>query len=110
MVSYSHLFQNFPQFLVVHTVKSFGIDNKAETEVVLEFSSFFDDSVDVDSVISGSFAFSKTNLNIWKFKVNVLLKPGFEYLVVISKMRESFLFITKATIQYHSNPRLYPNQ
>ena len=78
MVWYSHLFQNFPQFIVIHTVKAFGIVNKAETDVFLELSSFFHDPVDVGNLISGSFAFSKTSLNIWKFTVHVLLKPGLE--------------------------------
>ena len=78
MVWYSHLFQNFPQFVVIHTVKTFGIDNKAEVDVFLELSCFFDDSVDVGNLISGSSAFSKTSLNIWNFTVHVLLKPGLE--------------------------------
>ena len=75
MVWYSHLSQNFPQFIVIHTVKGFGIVNRAEIEVFLELSCFFDDAVDVD-LISGSSAFSKTGLNIWKFTVHVLLKPA----------------------------------
>ena len=74
----SHLFQNFPQFLVIHTVKGFGIVNKAEIDVFLELSRFFDDPSDVGSLISGSSAFSKTSLNIWKFSVHILLKPGLE--------------------------------
>ena len=78
MVWYSHLFQNFPQFIVIHTVKGFGIVNKAEVYVFLKFSCFFDDPVDVGNLISGSFAFSKSSLNIWKFTVHVLLKPGLE--------------------------------
>ena len=78
MVWYSHVFQNFPQFIVIHTVKGFGIVNKAEVDVFLELSCFFDDPGDVDSLISGSSAFSKTSLNIWKFTVHVLLKPGLE--------------------------------
>ena len=78
MVWYSHHFKNFPQFIVVHTVKGFGIVNKAEVDVFLELSCFFDDPVDVGSLISGSSAFSKTSLNIWKFTVHVLLKPGLE--------------------------------
>ena len=76
MVSYSHLFQNFPQFIVLHTVKVFGIVNKAEIDVFLELSCFFDDPADVDNLISVSSAFSKTSLNIWKFTVHVLLRPG----------------------------------
>ena len=75
MVWYSHLFQNFPQFVAVHTVKGFGIVNKAEIDVFLEVFCFFDDPEDVGSLISGSSAFSKTSLNIWKFTVHVLLKP-----------------------------------
>ena len=78
MVWYSHLFQNFPQFIVIHTVKGFGIVNKAEIEVFLELSCFFDDPADVGNLISGSSAFSKTSLNIWKFTVHVILKPGLE--------------------------------
>ena len=76
VVWYSHFFQNFPQFIVMHTVKGFGIVNKAETDVSLELSCFFDDSADVGNLISGSSAFSKTSLNIWKFTVPILLKPG----------------------------------
>ena len=71
MVWYSHLFQNFPQFIVVHTVKGFGIVNKAEIHVFLELPCFFDDPADVGNLISGSSAFSKTSLNIWKFTVHV---------------------------------------
>ena len=78
MVWYSHLFQNFPQFIVIHTVKGFGIVNKAEIDIFLELSCFFHDSVDVGNLNSGSSAFSKTSLNIWKFTVHVLLKPGLE--------------------------------
>ena len=78
MVWYSHLFQNFPQFIVIHTVKGFGRVNKSEIDVFLQLSSFFDDPVDVGNLISGSSAFSKTSLNIWKFTVHVLLKPGLE--------------------------------
>ena len=73
-----HLFQNFPQFIVIHTVKGFGIVNKAEIDVFLELSCFFNDPVDVGNLISGSSAFSKTSLNIWKFTVHILLKPGLE--------------------------------
>ena len=78
VVWYSHLFQNFPQFLVIHTVKGFGIINKAEVEAFLELSCFFDDPADFVSLISGSSAFSKSSLNIWKFMFHVLLKPGLE--------------------------------
>ena len=77
MVSYSHLFKNFLQFIVIHTVKGFGIVNKAEVDVFLN-SCFFDDPADVGNLISGSSAFSKSSLNIWKFTVQVLLKPGLE--------------------------------
>ena len=76
--SYSHLFQNFPQFVVIHTVKGFGIVNKAEIDVFLELSCFFNDPADVGNLISGSSAFSKTSLNIWNFSVHVLLKPSLE--------------------------------
>ena len=78
MVWYSHLFQNFAQFIVIHIVKGFGIVNKAEVDVLLELSCFFDDSADVGNLISGSSAFSKTSLNIRKFMVHVFLKPGLE--------------------------------
>ena len=78
MVWYSHLSQNFPQFIVIRTVKGFGIVNKAEIDVFLELSCFSSESVDVGNLISGSSAFSKTSLNIWKFTVHVLLKPGLE--------------------------------
>ena len=78
MVWYSHLFQNFAQFVVIHIVKGFGIVNKAEVNVFLELSCFFDDPVDVGNLISGSSVFSKSSLNIWKFMVHVLLKPGLE--------------------------------
>ena len=80
MVWYSYLFQNFPQFIVIHTVKGFVIVNKAEIDVFLELFCFFDDPVDVGNLISGSSAFSKTSLNTWKFTVYVLLKPGLENL------------------------------
>ena len=76
MVCYSHLFKNFPQFVVIHTVKGFGIVNKAD--VFLELSCFFDDLTDVGNLMSGSSAFSKSSLNIWKFTVHILLKPGLE--------------------------------
>ena len=78
MVWYSHLFQNFPLFVVIYTVKGVGIVNKGEIDVFLELSCFFDDPVDVGNLISGSSAFSKTSLNIRKFTVHVLLKPGLE--------------------------------
>ena len=78
MVWYFHLFQNFPQFIVIHTVKGFNIVNKAERDAFLELSCFFNDPVDVGNLISGSSVFSKTSLNICKFMVHVLLKPGLE--------------------------------
>ena len=77
MVLYSHLLKNFPQFVVIYTVKGFGIDNKA-VDVFLELSCLFNDPVDVGNLISGSSAFSESSLNIWKFTVHVLLKPGLE--------------------------------
>ena len=83
-VWYSHLFQNFLKFVVIHTVKGFGIVNKAEIDVFLEFFCFFDDPADVGNLISGSSAFSETSLSIWKFTVHVLLKPGLESLAVIA--------------------------
>ena len=76
MIWYSHLFKNFPQFVVIHTIKGFSIVNKAEVDVFLEISCFFDDSTDVDNLISVSSTFSKPSLNIWKFMVHILLKPG----------------------------------
>ena len=78
MVWYSHLFQNCPQFILIHTVKGFGIVNKAEIDVFLELSCFFYDPADVGNLISGSSDFSKISLNIWNFTVHVLLKPGLE--------------------------------
>ena len=78
VVWYSNLLKNFPQFIVIHTVKGFGIVNKAEIDIFLELFCFFIDRTDIGNLISGSSAFSKTNLNIWKFTVHVLLKPGLE--------------------------------
>ena len=78
MVWYSHVLKNFPYFIVIHTVKGFGIVNKAEVDVFLKLSCFFYDPVNVGNLISGSSAFSKSNLNIWKFTVHILLKPGLE--------------------------------
>ena len=78
MVWYSHLLKNFPQFIVIHTVKGFGLDNKAEIDVFLELLCFFEGPTDVGNLISGSSAFSKTSLNIWKFMAHVLLKAGLE--------------------------------
>ena len=79
MVWYSHPFQNFPQFIVIHTVEGFGIVNEAEIDVFfLELSYFFHDPVDIGNLISGSSAFSKFSLSIWEFSVHILLKPGLE--------------------------------
>ena len=78
MVWYSHLSQNFPQFVVIHTVKGSGVVNKAEVDVFLDLFCFFYDPADVGNLISGSSAFSKSSLNIWKFTVHMLLKPGLE--------------------------------
>ena len=78
MVWYSHLFQNFPQFVVILTVKGFDIVNKADVDVFLELSCFFDDLTDVGNLISGSSVFYKTSLNIRNFMIHLLLKPGLE--------------------------------
>ena len=78
MIWYSHLFQNLPQFVVIHIVKGFGVVNKAEVDIFLELSCFFGDSMGVGNLISGSSAFSKSSLNIWNFMVHILLKPGME--------------------------------
>ena len=89
VVWYSHLFQKFPRFIVIHTVKGFGIVNKAEVDAFLELSCFFDDPTDVGNLISCSFTFSKTGLNIWKFIVHILLKSAlenFEHYLLASEM------------------------
>ena len=78
MVWYSHFLQNFPQFVVILTVKCFGIVIEAEIDVFLELSCFSNDPADVGNLISGSSAFSKISFNIWKFMVHILLKPGLE--------------------------------
>ena len=78
MVWYAHLFQNFPQFIVIHKVKGFDIVNKAEIDDFLELSCFFDDPEDDSNLTTSSSVFSKTSLNIWKFTVHILLKPGLE--------------------------------
>ena len=78
MVLYFHLLKNFPQFIVTHTVEGFSVVNEAEVDVFLEFSCFFDDPGDVGNLIFGSSGFSKPSLNIWKFMIQVLLKPGLE--------------------------------
>ena len=78
VVWYSHLFQNFPQFAMIHPFKDFSIVNEAEVDIFLEFSCFFSDPMDVDNLITGSSVFSKSSLKIWKFSVHVLLKPSWE--------------------------------
>ena len=78
MIRFPQLFKNFPQFIVIHTVKGFSVANKTEVDVFLELSWFFDDPMDIGNLISGSSAFSKFSLNIWKFLVHILLKPGLE--------------------------------
>ena len=78
VIWYSHLFKNFPQFVVIHTVKGFGVVNKAKVDVFLELSCFFDDPADVGNLVSGSSVFSKSSLNIWNFMIHVLLKDGLE--------------------------------
>ena len=78
MVWYSHLLKNFPQFAVIHAVKGFGIANKAELDVFLVLACFFADPMDIGNLTSGSSAFSKSTLSIWKFKIHMLLKPGLE--------------------------------
>ena len=78
MISYSHTFNNFPQFIVIQTVEGVGVVNKAEVDVFLELSCFYNDPVDIGNLISGSSAFSKSSLNIWKFSVHILLKPLLE--------------------------------
>ena len=78
MVWYSHILKNFPQFVVTHTVEGFSIVNKAEVDIFLELSCFFDDPTDIGSLVSGSSSFSKSNLNIWKFMAHILLKSGLD--------------------------------
>ena len=97
MVWYSHLFQNFPQFIVIHTVKRFGIVNKAEIDVFLELSCFFDDPVDIGNLVSDSSAFSKASLNIWKFTVHILLQPGLE------NFEHYFTIVSEKAMAPHSN-------
>ena len=109
VVWYSHLLKNFTQFIVIHTVKGFGIVNKAVIDVFLELSCFFDDPMDVGNLISGSSAFSKTSLNIWKLTVHVLLKPGLEnfegYKPVNPNRNQPWIFTgrTNAEAQYFSH-------
>ena len=96
MVCYSHFFQTFPQFIVIHTVKGFGIVNKAEIDVFLELSCFFHDLEDVGNLISGSSAFFKTSLNIWKLMVHVLLKrdlENFKHYLLACEMSSLHIYI-----------------
>ena len=90
MVWYSHLFQNFPQFVVIHTVKGFSVVSEAEVDVILEFTCFFYDPADVGNLISGFYAFSKSSLYIWKFSVHELLKPSlkdFEHNLALERVK-----------------------
>ena len=103
VVWYSHLFQNFPQFIVIHTVKDFGIVNKAEIDVFLELSCFFDDPADVGNLISGSSAFSKTSLNTWKFTVHVLLNIQGAEAVRAQEDREELLLVQGQEGQLNRN-------
>ena len=96
MVWYSHLFQNFPQFIVIHIVKGFGIVNKAEIDVFLEFSCFFHDPADASNLISGSSAFPKMSLNIWKFMVHVA-DCGSDHELLIAKFRLKLKKVGKTT-------------
>ena len=82
VVWYSHILKNFPQFVVIHRIKGFSVVNKAEVDAFLEFSCFFDDPTDVGNLISGSSAFSKSSLNIWKSTIHIVLKPGLENLSI----------------------------
>ena len=112
MVWYSHLFQNFPQFIVIHTVKGFAIVNKAEIDVFLELSCFSHDPGDVGNLISGSSAFSKTSLYIWKFTVHILLKPGlenFEHYFFLSAVSKCIFLNVKmiAQLQFDIQLSLY---
>ena len=91
VVWYSHLFKNFPQFVVIHTIKGFGLVNKAEVDVFLELSCFFHEPMDVGNLITGSSAFSESSLNIWKFSVHVLLKrslENFEHKTIVMNVEE----------------------
>ena len=103
MVWYSHLFQNFPQFIVIHSVKGFGIVNKAEIDIFLELSYFFDNPTDVGNLISGSSAFSKSSLNIWQFYVHVMLKPdldNFEHYLLVCEMSAIVQFEHSLTLPF----------
>ena len=102
VVWYFHLFQNFPQSVVIYTVKGFGIVKKAEIDVSLELSHFFDDPTDVGSLISGASAFSKSSLNIWKFMVYILLKPGLE------NFEHYFASVRGTFVQYFEHSLVLP--
>ena len=106
VVCYSHLLKNFPQFIVIHTVKGFGIVNKAEIDVFLELSCLFYDPADVGNLISGSSVFSKTSSNIWKFTVDVLLKPGFIPIPKKGNAKECSNYHTIALISHASKVML----
>ena len=101
MIWYFHLFKNFPQFVVIHTVRGFSVVNEAEVDVFLVFSRFYDDPVDVGNLISDSSAFSKSILNIWKFTVHILLKP--EKKALVSQFSRVQLFATPWTVA-HQGP------
>ena len=98
---YSHLFKSFPQFVVIHTVKGFDIVNKAEIDVFMEFSCFFYDSIDVGNLISGSSAFSKSSLNIWKFSVHTLLKPSLENFEHLLALEMNIILCGSLNILWH---------
>ena len=100
MVWYPHLLKNFPQFAVIHTVKGFGVVNKAEVDVFLELSCFFNDPVDPGNLIFGSSAFSKSSLNIWKFTVHILLKSGMENKISIIKNLHELSTIKEKVVQW----------
>ena len=100
MVWYPHLLKNFPQFAMIHTVKGFGVVNKAEVDVFLELSCFVDDLADVGNLISGSSAFSKSSLNIWKFTVHILLKSGMENKISIIKNLHELSTIKEKVVQW----------
>ena len=100
VVWYPHLLKNFPQFAVIHTVKGFGVVNKAEVDVFLELSCFVDDLADVGNLISGSSAFSKSSLNIWKFTVHILLKSGMENKISIIKNLHELSTIKEKVVQW----------
>ena len=111
---YSHLLKNFPQFVVIHTVKGFGIVNKAKVDVFMELSCFFNDPVDVGNLISGSSVFSKSSLNIWKFMVHVLLKPGLEnfehYFASILSILNKILWVWFGELPCYQQPWWWRNK